>query len=378
MGQVLSSCRHARDERTMKGQEMQRLWSLAALLLVLVLVLPGCGPSPTPGPIIAPTGEAVSERVELRECVDLLKGSSASLRLEQGWYGYERNEVASWRWIDREAKVSVKQAKMFNRIEIDAFVILDNFERKSLQLEVLVDGTQALWQTVERGGHVRIEGKIPLKALQSRGYAITIRSDQSFIPDEVFHNGDIRRLSLMISRLCLSSSTTLAAMTKELTTPKPAATAASFDVLSPGEYVWLEGESPVLQSGSSVPDYKPLASNGQCLGAGWGNREDDFAEYELDLPFNLPLAALYLRYACEGESATVLDVYVSGKLIGASPSMVLKPTGGWGYTAGEWGYYKLPLGSMEAGRYKIKFVSLLDDGGVNIDGFFIADESFQP
>jgi hypothetical protein len=346
------------------------------LLLILVLVLPGCGSSP-PGPIIAPTGEAVSERVEFRECVDLLKGSSTSIRLEQGWYGYERNEVASWRWIDREAKVSVKQATTFDRIEIDAFVILDNFERKSLQVEILVEGTQILWRTIERGGHVRIVGKIPIKALQGRVCTITIRSDQSFVPDEILHNGDTRRLSLMISRLCLSSSTTLASVTKESTTPKPSVTVVSFKVLSPGEYVWLEGESFVSQSGSNIiTDHKPLASNGQCLGAGWGGREGDFAEYEVDLPFNLPLAVLYLRYAREGESAAVFDVYASGKLIGASPSMLLKPTGGWGYKADEWAYQKLPLGSMEAGKYSIKFVSLVDFGEVNIDGFFIADESF--
>ena len=69
----------------MKGLEMQRAWSIAILLLILVLVLTRCGPLPIPGPIIAPSGESVSERVEFRECVDLLEGSSASLRLEQGW-----------------------------------------------------------------------------------------------------------------------------------------------------------------------------------------------------------------------------------------------------------------------------------------------------
>ena len=157
----------------------------------------------------------------------------------------------------------------------------------------------------------------------------------------------------------------------------PSVTPTPFEIACTEEYVWHEGEAFLSQSGSSTADFKGPASNGQCLGMGWGSRRGDFAEYEVDLPFNLPRAALHLRYAREGRWAAELDVYASGKLIGPSPSMVLKPTGGWGYTAGEWKYGKLLLGSMEAGKHRIKFVSLVDGGGVNIDGFFIADESFR-
>lgn len=125
----------------------------------------------------------------------------------------------------------------------------------------------------------------------------------------------------------------------------PSVTPTPFEIVSTGEYVWQEGEAFLSQSGSDAADFKIAASNGQCLGMGWGS--------------------------CRGH-------FVSGKRIGSSPSMVLKPTGGWGYTAGEWKYQKLLLGSMEAGKYTMKFVSQLDDGVVNIDGFFIADESFRP
>jgi len=149
-------------------------------------------------------------------------------------------------------------------------------------------------------------------------------------------------------------------------------------IVSPGEYVWHEGEAFLSQSGSSATDFKAPASNGQCLGMGWGSRRGDFVEYEVDLPFNLPLAVLHLRYAREGRWAAELHVYASGKLIAARPSMLLKPTGGCGYKADEWAYQKLLLGSMEAGKYRIKFVSLVDGGGVDIDGFFITDTSFTP
>lgn len=150
-----------------------------------------------------------------------------------------------------------------------------------------------------------------------------------------------------------------------------------FTLVSSDEYVWHEGEAFVSQSGSSAADLKAAASNGQCLGMGWGSRRGDCVEYEVNLPFRLPRAFLYLRYARVGRWAAELDVYASGRLIGASPTTVLKPTGGWGYQANEWVCKKLPLGSMEAGKYTIKFVSLLDDGEVNIDGFFIANESFR-
>ncbi len=184
----------------------------------------------------------------------------------------------------------------------------------------------------------------------------------------------IRRIRLMIGLLLtivsvLAGCGVPAALS---VTPTP------FKILSTEEYVWQEGEAFISRSGSSTIDSKVVASNGQCLGMGWGSRRGNFAEYEVDLPFSLPQAVLYLCYAREGRWAAELDVYASGKLIGSSPSVLLKPTGGWGYKADEWAYQKLLLGSMEAGKYTMKFVSLVDDGGGNIDGFFIAGESFKP
>ena len=156
----------------------------------------------------------------------------------------------------------------------------------------------------------------------------------------------------------------------------PVVAPTPFTLVSSDKYVWQEGEAFLAQSGSSGADLKAAASNGQCLGMKWGSRRGGYVEYEVNLPLRLPRAFLYLRYARVGRWAVELDVYASGKLVGTSPSMRLNPTGGWGYKANEWAYHKLPLGSMEAGKYTIKLVSLLDDGEVNIDGFFIADESF--
>ncbi len=152
----------------------------------------------------------------------------------------------------------------------------------------------------------------------------------------------------------------------------------SFEALPPENYVWQEGEAFLSQTGSEAKDVKAPASNGQCLGMGWGGSKGDFVEYEVSIPRDLPSAVLFIRYAREGQTEAVLDVYLDEQLIGTSSIMSLLPTGGWGYEADEWAYQELPLGAIEEGEHKIKFISQMAGGVVNIDGFFIADSSFQP
>ena len=152
----------------------------------------------------------------------------------------------------------------------------------------------------------------------------------------------------------------------------------SFEASPPKNYVWQEGESVLLQSGADAIDFKAPAANGQCLGMGWGGSKGEFAEYEVSIPFDLPSAVLFIRYAREGQADAALDVYLDEQLIGDRSGMSLGPTGGWGYEADEWAYQELPLGTIEEGGHRIKFISQVDGGGVNIDGFFIADDSFQP
>jgi len=152
----------------------------------------------------------------------------------------------------------------------------------------------------------------------------------------------------------------------------------SFEALPPENYVWQEGETFLSQTGSEAKDVKTPASNGQCLGMGWGGDKGDFVEYEVSVPWDLSSAVLFTCYAREGQTDAVLNVYLNGQLVGTSPSMSLLPTGGWGYEADEWAYQELPLGTIEEGEHRVKFVSQVDGGSVNIDGFFIADSSFQP
>ncbi|GEM_PF-749329 len=151
----------------------------------------------------------------------------------------------------------------------------------------------------------------------------------------------------------------------------------SFEALPPMNYLWQEGETFVSQAGSEAKDFKTPASNGQCLGMGWGDRDGDFVEYVVAVPGDMPSAVLFIRYAHEGQTDAALNVYLDGHLVGTSPSVSLAPTGGWGYEAEEWAYQELPLGTVEQGEHRVKFISQVNGGGVNVDGFFIADGSLR-
>ncbi len=154
--------------------------------------------------------------------------------------------------------------------------------------------------------------------------------------------------------------------------------ALSFEALPHKIQVWQEGEGFVSQAGAGAGDFKTLASNGQCLGMGWGGSRGDFAEYEVSIPQALPSAALFVRYAREGPTGAALDVHLDEQLVGTSPSVRLPPTGGWGYEAEEWAYRRLFLGPVDQGKHRVRFISRSDGGTVNMDGFFVADGSFQP
>jgi 4-amino-4-deoxy-L-arabinose transferase-like glycosyltransferase len=144
------------------------------------------------------------QEVETHECVDLSSGWSPSLRLEEGWYGFETYETGSWRWIDRKATVFLKSPLELDQIELEAFVILDHFRQKRLRLEIFLDDTRIAERLIDSGGSIYVVGKVPSGLSVKGAHLITIQCDQSFIPDEVSHNGDLRRLSIIVRNLCCS------------------------------------------------------------------------------------------------------------------------------------------------------------------------------
>nr|MBC8512674.1 glycosyltransferase family 39 protein [Dehalococcoidia bacterium] len=83
-------------------------------------------------------------------------------------------------------------------------------------------------------------------------------------------------------------------------------------------YIWQEGETFLSRAGSGAKDFKTPASNGQCLGMGWGGSKGDFVEYEVSIRRDLPSAVLFIRYALEEQTNAALDVYLNEQLVGTS------------------------------------------------------------
>ena len=52
-------------------------------------------------------------------------------------------------------------------------------------------------------------------------------------------------------------------------------------------------------------------------------------------------------------------------------------TGGWGYKPSDWKLSAVKLGSLKAGKCKVKLTGLGDDNDVVTDGFFIASAGFK-
>jgi len=143
------------------------------------------------------------------------------------------------------------------------------------------------------------------------------------------------------------------------------------------QVLWIEGEAYDVQAGSLGPDRPPFASRGQCLGSNWAGRKRDFAVYRvrLDRPWNH--AWLYLRYARLPQSDSHFDFFCDGKPL--ARRLALKATGGWGHLRDdEWGCRAVRLGKLGRGWHEFKLVSIADENNTNIDGFFLAGESFKP
>jgi hypothetical protein len=148
-----------------------------------------------------------------------------------------------------------------------------------------------------------------------------------------------------------------------------------YRVTTPGQAysLWIEGEEYEAALGSEGEDYKGAASNGRCLGMGWGEEASHFALYRIQVLEDVPHASIYLRYAHPDKRAKRLNIYLDGELIGQRPSIILPSSGGWGYEEGEWVVMGLPIGQLSAGEHWIRIQPDGDNNGVNLDGFYIRE-----
>ena len=140
---------------------------------------------------------------------------------------------------------------------------------------------------------------------------------------------------------------------------------------------WIEGEAWHAQVGSVGPDRPPYASRGECLGSEWGGDRNDSVAYRFCLNHDLDDAVASLRYARLPASDSTFDLIVDGKR--AAERLTFPGTGGWGHRRDdEWQYRTVPIGPLGKGWHELKLVALADRNNTNLDGFFLAGESFRP
>ncbi len=141
--------------------------------------------------------------------------------------------------------------------------------------------------------------------------------------------------------------------------------------------LWIEGEAWYGQVGSVGPDRPPFASRGECLGSQWGGDRNDWVAYRFLLERDLGTVVASLRYARLPESDSRFDILLDGKVVAGNLSF--PATGGWGHLRDdEWRYQTVRIGSLAKGWHELKIVSLAAKNNTNLDGFFLADESFRP
>lgn len=111
-------------------------------------------------------------------------------------------------------------------------------------------------------------------------------------------------------------------------------------------------------------DFKPAASGARALGSFWGRSETDFARYRFDAPRALEDLHLYLRYAFEGRDAQRYYISMDGELLDV---LMIAPTGGYGYFAGEWKLAQSFLGDLAPGTHELTVRPAGNDQVVNLD-----------
>ncbi|MBI4431019.1 MAG: hypothetical protein HY587_04850 [Candidatus Omnitrophica bacterium] len=136
-----------------------------------------------------------------------------------------------------------------------------------------------------------------------------------------------------------------------------------------------ECEHWTTQSGGNL-DFKPHASNGQCLGGGWGRYSSHYATYAVDLvPTNN--LVFNLRYASDFGGGWV-EIYVDNELRGSFYAPQTCPvTDGCGWDNFQWGS-PVQIGGVSPGIHVLKLKTLGTPFGLNIDVFNLRESTETP
>jgi hypothetical protein len=165
-------------------------------------------------------------------------------------------------------------------------------------------------------------------------------------------------------------------------TPFPLARFAGVDVLAgkemrrgeAGDPVWIEGERPGRQRGSSGRDRKAAASGGEVLGSNFGGEEGHEAAWEF-LSSGEGEWTLWLRYARADAGPARWQLLLRGA---PHAEVVCDGTGGWGGKEAELRFVKVELGQLPAGLCELGLRALHGRANTNFDGLLVARKGSEP
>jgi hypothetical protein len=152
-----------------------------------------------------------------------------------------------------------------------------------------------------------------------------------------------------------------------------------FETVTGGTFrAWYEAEHPIEQEGSHGRDVKKAASGGEVLGMRFGAARGHNATYRFALPVRSEVH-LYLRVARELTSATEKSARWSWALDGRdSHRFDIAPTSGWGDQEQDFRWVHLRLGEQLAGGHTLRLTAEAANANINLDGFYVTTEEFQP
>lgn len=120
-------------------------------------------------------------------------GPQHPFQLGDGW---QPSDGDQW-WIGAEAH-AVLPFREAGRLELDAYLPKTLFTDGVPQIELTMNGEPATVRVAE-DGRVTVERTLPIAP--AKWVAIRLRCDRTFVPDDIFHDGDRREKCLLVKQL---------------------------------------------------------------------------------------------------------------------------------------------------------------------------------
>jgi hypothetical protein len=140
------------------------------------------------------------------EQFDLQSADSVVWGTDTDWYPveYQEGTPVPWRWSGPAGSFRVHHAGRDVVLRVCGEVPLQYFDG-SPRLTVSA-GDRVIIQTVVHDTELDLQVRVPADALTQSDGRLTLKTDRTFVPDDVLHNGDRRRLGVRTFRIELEEA----------------------------------------------------------------------------------------------------------------------------------------------------------------------------